>query len=300
MNSLIGIGTIVTGLFLFFIISIIGGSFFIVTPTKRYIIERLGRYQRTAQPGLNFKMPFIDKIAKKIYIPLKALAIEADCKSQDNVYSTVHLTVQYQPMPGRESDAYYKIDDEEGQMKAYVFDATRSQTAIMPFSEFYSHKDALALAAKQHVAPVMEEFGWKVVNVLVTDIVPDKGVRDALQQVRTQQLLREAAKEKGEGNKVLTVKDAEALSESKKLQGTGIANEQMEIALGFKARIEMLKDITGENPREIMQTLLLTQYFDTLKALGTGAASRVLFLPSGPDGMDTIMNQITKAMETKV
>ena len=295
------VSSLVVGVIVLLMVIVVArATYFIVTPTKRYIIERLGKYQWTAGPGLHFRIPFIDRIAAKMNMPLNHINIEADCKSSDNVYSKVHLTIQYQPKPGREADANYLIQDEAGQMKAIVLDAVRTQVSSMPFEELYSHKDAVAQAARQHVVPAIEAFGWYVANVLVTDIIQDASVRAALQEVRTQALLRQAMESKGEANKILMVKNAEAESETKKLQGEGIAREQKAIADGIKERIELLQEATGSDPTAVMRVLLLTQYFDTQKAIGIGAGSRVLFLPSGPDGVDSLMSQIVKALQTGV
>ncbi len=286
------------GWLILILIVMVVSTWYVVDPTRRFLIERLGKYHKTSGPGLHFKIPIVDRIAAKLFMPLNHLEIKADCKSLDNVYSFIDLTIQYQPTPGREADAYYSISGEKQQMESFVLDSVRTQIASMLFADIYSHKDAVASAAKEHVAPAMDRFGWSISNVLVTDIVPDSSVRAALQEVRTQELLRQAAEAKGEGNKILVVKNAEAEAAAKGLQGQGIANEQKAIAQGIKERLEILSEASGENAAEILKVLLLTQYFDTMKAIGSGVGSRVVFMQNEPAGLGNLTQQIAKALQT--
>ena len=115
------------------------------------------------------------------------------------------------------------------------------------------------------VAEPMALFGYEIVNVLVTDIIPDAKVKSAMNDINAAQREQVAANARGEAEKILVVKKAEAEAESKALQGQGIANQRKAIIEGLQVSIEQFqKVVEGASAREVMQLVMVTQYFDTL------------------------------------
>ncbi len=110
----------------------------------------------------------------------------------------------------------------------------------------------------------MHEYGYNIVKVLISDIVPDPKVKAAMNDINAAQREREATVSRAETNKLLAVKQAEAEAESKRLQGEGIANQRRAIIAGLKDSIEdFSKAVAGATPHDVMQLVLITQYFDT-------------------------------------
>ena len=77
-------------------------------------------------------------------------------------------------------------------------------------------------------------------------------------------------------------------AESKRLQGEGIAKQRTAIAQGLKDSVKMVADAAGVNPSEVLQTVLLTQYFDTMKEIGVSAGSKVILVPHSAGGMNDV------------
>jgi regulator of protease activity HflC (stomatin/prohibitin superfamily) len=163
---------------------------------------------------------------------------------------------------------------------------------------FFEKKDDIAAAVKEHLDETMKSFGWEVLSALVTDVDPAENVKAAMNEIQAQSRLQIAAQAKGEANKILTVKNAEAEAESKRLQGEGIANQRKAIVEGLRESVRQFQDATGVNATEVLRLVLLTQYFDTLKEIGVSAGSKVIMLPHAPAGMADIADQITKAIIT--
>jgi regulator of protease activity HflC (stomatin/prohibitin superfamily) len=112
--------------------------------------------------------------------------------------------------------------------------------------------------------------------------------------------LRAAAMEKGEAEKTLLVKKAEAESESKALQGKGIAQQRIEIARGMQESLNIIsRSVEGRNLKseEIMSMLLVTQYFDTLKSLG-GEGNNTIFVSTAPSAPADLQSQIIGAIKS--
>jgi regulator of protease activity HflC (stomatin/prohibitin superfamily) len=145
----------------------------------------------------------------------------------------------------------------------------------------------------------MIDFGFEILNSLVTDIEPDQKVKDAMNEINAAQRLRVAASEKGEAEKIIKVKAAEADAESKALQGKGIADQRKAIIEGLTDSVDgFQKSIPGSSPQDVMNLVLMTQYFDTLKEIGADSKTNTLLIPHGPGGMHDLAGQLREAMIT--
>jgi regulator of protease activity HflC (stomatin/prohibitin superfamily) len=104
---------------------------------------------------------------------------------------------------------------------------------------------------------------------------------------------REAAIEEGEAEKIKIIKEAEAQAESKRLSGEGIAQQRIEIVRGFKESVDdFKKSLDTVTHEEIMQFVLMTQYFDTLTAIGANENNNTVMVPHTPGGMKDFQQQI--------
>ena len=136
-------------------------------------------------------------------------------------------------------------------------------------------------------------MGYNILTALVTDIVPDSKVKDAMNDINAAQRAQVAAQARGEADKILKVKQAEAEAESKALQGKGIAAERQAIIDGLRASIENFREsVPGATAEDVMALVLLTQYFDTLKDIGTKQGNNTIFLPNSPGAANDFMVQI--------
>lgn len=272
------------------------GSAFTVRQQTRAIIERFGRYTRTAAPGLNFKIPLIERIAARQPLQIEQLALIVETKTKDNVFVKVHVAVQNRVIAERAADSFYQLDDDEAQISSYVFDVVRAQVPLMDLDHTFEKKDDIARAITETLKEEMERYGFEIVSALVTDIDPDPSVKAAMNEIQAQQRLQVAASAKGEAQKIITVKNAEAESESKRLQGEGIAKQRSAIAAGLRDAVKMVAEASGVDAKEVLQTVMLTQYFDTIKEIGTSENAKVIMIPHSPGGLADIADQIRNGM----
>jgi len=272
-------------------------GFFTVQQQSRAIIERFGRYVRTANPGLNFKIPYIDHVVQRVSLRVQQLPVEVETKTLDNVFVKIFVAVQFRVIEGNEADSYYKLQDHIEQIKSYVLDVVRAKVPKMNLDEVFEKKDDVGSAVKTELDVSMKIYGFEIPNALVTDVNPADNVKSAMNEIQTQQRLQVAAAAKGEANKILVVKNAEAEAESKRLQGEGIAKERRAIIDGLRESIAAFTDkIGGVSAPEVLQLVLLTQYFDTMKDIGVSAGSKVILLPHSPAGMTDITDQLRTAI----
>lgn len=290
---------IVIAIAVIFVLSVFFGSFFTVQQQSRAIIERFGRYVRTAKPGLNFKVPFIETIAQRVSLRVQQLLVEVETKTQDNVFVKLLVAVQYRVLEGSEANSYYGLQDHQEQIKSYVLDVVRAKVPRMNLDEVFEKKDDIGTAVKTELDASMKIYGFEIPNALVTDVNPADNVKAAMNEIQTQQRLQVAAAAKGEANKILVVKNAEAEAESKRLQGEGIAKQRRAIVDGLRESIAAFKEAVGTvSEHEVLNLVLLTQYFDTLKEIGVAAGSKVILTPHAPAGMTDISTQLRDAIIT--
>ncbi|WP_252582752.1 SPFH domain-containing protein [Legionella lytica] len=247
------------------------------------LIERLGKYHHVAHAGLNFKIPFIDWISGKLSLRIQQLDVKVETKTKDNVIVQIQVSVQFRIKENGIYDAYYKLEDHTQQITAYVLDLVRSETPTMILDDIFENKDTVANAVKTHLTRTMEEFGFEIVKALVTNIELEAKVKNAMNEINEQQRLQIAAQAKGEAEKILIVKKAEAEAESKRLQGEGTANQRKAIIDGLSHSVEdFKKSIPDTESKDIMNIVLITQYFDTLKEIGANNKSSTIILPQMP------------------
>ncbi|WP_298425896.1 SPFH domain-containing protein [Rhodoblastus sp.] len=281
----------------FLLLMAVIGSFFTVQTAQVAVITRFGRYLRAAQAGLNWKVPFIDKVDGRMSLRVNQMSLTMETKTKDNVFVTIPISVQTRVRPEKVYEAYYSLSDPQAQIQAYVEQVVLGHVPGMMLDEVFASQSSIAAAVKHELDVDMAAFGFEIVNVLVTDIIPDAKVKSAMNDINAAQREQVAANARGEAEKILVVKKAEAESESKALQGQGIANQRKAIIDGLRGSIEEFQKSVGDaSAKEVMQLVLVTQYFDTLKSIGEQDKTNTLFVSHSPGVVQNFSEQIMQAI----
>ena len=279
------------------VLSLILGSFFTVSTAEVAVLTRFGKFLRVAEAGLNWKAPYLDTVAGVVSLRVNQITLTMETKTKDNVFVTIPISVQNRVRPERVYDAFYKLSDPVAQIKSYVEQVILGHVPGMTLDEVFASQSSIAAAVKQELDADMAAFGYEIVNVLVTDIVPDAKVKSAMNDINAAQREQVAATARGEADKILVVKKAEAEAESKALQGQGIANQRKAIVEGLQNSIEQFqKAVDGATAKDVMQLVLVTQYFDTLKSIGESDKTNTLFLAHSPAAVKEVSDQILESM----
>ncbi len=281
---------------IFFLVVLFSGLF-TVQQQSRALIERFGRFKKVCGPGLNFKIPLIDRIAGRVTHRVRELEIKVESKTKDDVFVDLLIAVQFFI---KEDDtavkaAFYRLSNPQQQISSYVFDTVRALVPDMGIDAVFSEKDKIAHAVRARLQGIMDEFGYTILQSLVNDIQPDAKVKTAMNAVNASARLKEAAKNEAEAKKIRTIAAAEAEARAKELQGVGIARQRLAIANGLKDSVEACSE-AGISPEEATKMVLLTQHYDTVTAVGAHSKATVLMLPYTPDGMASVGDQIVQAL----
>ncbi|HEO3283942.1 TPA: SPFH domain-containing protein [Streptococcus agalactiae] len=275
-------------------------SLYVVKQQTVAIIERFGKYQKTATSGIHIRVPLgIDKIAARVQLRLLQSEIIVETKTKDNVFVTLNIATQYRVNENNVTDAYYKLIKPEAQIKSYIEDALRSSVPKLTLDELFEKKDEIALEVQHQVAEEMSTYGYIIVKTLITKVEPDAEVKQSMNEINAVQRKRVAAQELANADKIKIVTAAEAEAEKDRLHGVGIAQQRKAIVDGLADSIQELKDANVTLTEEqIMSILLTNQYLDTLNTFAING-NQTIFLPNNPEGVEDIRTQVLSALKTR-
>lgn len=247
--------------------------------------ETCGRYDTVLEPGCHF-MPWCvgRRVAGYLSLRVQQLDIRCETKSKDNVFVTVVASVQYRPLADKAFDAFYRLSNAREQIQSYVFDVIRASVPNMNLDQLFEQKNEVARAVEQELAKAMTMYGYEIVQTLIVDIEPDEVVKRAMNDINAASRLRVAAAERAEADKVQQVKRAEGEAESKYLAGVGVARQRQAIVEGLRRFVP--------DERAVMEMVLATQYFDTIRDIGATSRAATVFIPHGPGAVHDVAAQV--------
>jgi regulator of protease activity HflC (stomatin/prohibitin superfamily) len=163
----------------------------------------------------------------------------------------------------------------------------------MELDEAFASKSQIANATLTQLETVMKDYGYEIMNTLVTDMSPDARVKASMNEINASKRLKEAASHKAEADKVQQVKAAEADAEARYLSGLGVARQRKAIVAGLQDSVGAFSsEVSGVTSKDVMDILMLTQYFDTLSAVGANN----MILEHEPASVANLSNQISKSL----
>jgi regulator of protease activity HflC (stomatin/prohibitin superfamily) len=285
------------GLVFLFAVGTVLSGFFQVRTAEAVVIQRMGKFLRVATAGMNFKLPWLDQIAGRIDLRVQQLALDVETKTKDNVFVKIPVSVQYHVIPEKVYEAFYKLANPKQQISSYVFNVILGHVPKMILDDAFLQQSDIAVAIKEGLDDVMKTYGYAIDQALVTDIEPDEKVKAAMNDINAAQREQVAASARGEAEKILKVKQAEAEAQSKALQGQGIANQRKAIIEGLKDSVEAFsKAVEGSTPHDVMMLVLVTQYLDTMKEIGANDKSNTIFVSHSPAAIGDLFRQMQEAV----
>lgn len=260
------------------------------------VVEELGNFKKLIGPGFHFLLFPIQGIAGFLSLRIQQIDVRCETKTKDNVFVDVAVAVQYRVISESAYDAFYRLTDPRGQIQSYVYDVIRSTIPRMELDESFANKKDIATNIFNQLRDVMREYGYEILDSLVTDIAPDAKVKASMNEINASRRLKEAASHKAEADKIKQVKGAEAEAEARYLSGLGVARQRKAISQGLQASVaEFTEEVVGAAPKDVMDVLLLTQYLDTLGTIG----ANTLILQHDPSTVSELQEQLSSSFLQK-
>ncbi|CAL5325797.1 hypothetical protein ACSBR2_022701 [Camellia fascicularis] len=260
--------------------------------------EQFGKFDEVLEPGCHcLPWCFGYQVAGELSLRVQQLDVRCETKTKDNVFVNVVASIQYRAMSDKASDAFYKLSNTKGQIQAYVFDVIRASVPKMDLDSTFEQKNDIAKAVEEELEKAMSAYGYEIVQTLIVDIEPDINVKRAMNEINAAARMRVAANEKAEAEKILQIKRAEGEAESKYLSGLGIARQRQAIVDGLRDSVlAFSENVPGTTAKDIMDMVLVTQYFDTMKEIGASSKSSAVFIPHGPGAVRDVAAQIREGL----
>ncbi|CAI7865311.1 unnamed protein product [Closterium sp. NIES-53] len=262
------------------------------------MVEHFGRFVKALDPGCHC-VPWCCcyRPAGLMSLRVRQLDVRCETKTKDNVFVTVVASIQYQAIREQIEDAFYKLQDPQAQIRSYVFDVVRASVPKMDLDRVFEVKNEIAHTVEEELEKAMRTYGYRIVQTLIVDVEPDHRVKAAMNEINAAQRIRMATQEKAEAEKILQVKKAEGEAEARYLSGVGVARQRQAIVEGLRDSVlGFSEQVPGTTPKDVLDMVMLTQYFDTMRDIGANNRSSTIFVPHGPGAAADIAAQIRNGM----
>ncbi|KAK4781570.1 hypothetical protein SAY86_015672 [Trapa natans] len=258
------------------------------------IKETFGKFDEVLEPGCHCLPWFLgSQLAGHLSLRVQQLDVKCETKTKDNVFVNVVASIQFRALAEKASDAFYKLSNTKSQIQAYVFDVIRASVPRLNLDDAFEQKNEIARAVEDELEKAMSAYGYEIVQTLIVDIEPDERVKRAMNEINAAARLRVATNEKAEAEKILQIKRAEGEAEAKYLAGLGIARQRQAIVDGLRDSVlGFSENVPGTTAKDVLDMVLVTQYFDTMKEIGASSKSSAVFIPHGPGAIGDVTTQI--------
>lgn len=273
--GLIGGGGVATILFAGFIILCVYKGVRIVSQSEKHVVERFGRLKTVLGPGINFIVPFLDRVAHQISILERQLPTASqDAITADNVLVQVETSVFYRIIEPEKT--VYRIRDVDAAIATTVAGIVRAEIGKMELDEVQSNRSTLITTIKLAVEDQVDDWGIEVTRAEILDVNLDQATRDAMLQQLNAERERRAAVTRAEGAKraVELNADAELYSAEQAAKARRVQADAEAYATGVVA------EAIARNGLEAAQYQVALKQVEALNKLGASPSSNTIVLPA--------------------
>jgi len=282
-----------------------------VTVQQGYIavVTMFGKYRRIMRPGLNFKIPFLEKVYRKVSSQNRSVELEFQAVTMDqaNVYfkSMLLYSVMNEDEETIKRVAFKFISDKdlmqalvrtiEGNIRSYV--ATKRQAEVLGL------RREIVEYVKVELDQTLEGWGYHLQDLQINDITFDQAIMESMSRVVASHNMKAAAENEGqallitktraaeaEGNSIKIA--AEAERQAAQLRGQGVALFRQEVAKGMSEAAEELKQANLDT-----NVILFSMWTEAIKNFAEYGKGNVIFLDGSPEGMEQTMQRIMGMMQ---
>ena len=247
----------------------------IVPQSEKYVVERFGRLRSVLGPGINFIVPFLDKVAHKISILERQLPTNSqDAITSDNVLVQVDTSVFYRIIEPEKT--VYRIRDVDAAIATTVAGIVRSEIGTMELDQVQSNRAQLITRIREALANVVDDWGIEVTRAEILDVNLDQATRAAMLQQLNAERARRAQVTEAEGRRRATELAAD---------GDLYAAEQEAKARRVLAEAEAyattaIAEAIAKGGLEAAQYQVAMKQVEALTTVGQGEGKQTVILPA--------------------
>ena len=167
--------------------------FRIIQTSSTGVLQTFGKSAGTIGPGIRLFIPLVQNITP-VSNRIQQESFEFETKTKDNVFVKLGIVIQHQIKPEDTEVAFFSLDDPVKQIYSYVENVVRAKVPQMLLDELFESQDDICQSVSENLQKIMSEYGFTIVNTLLTNIEPSQAVKDAMNKINASERLKEAAK----------------------------------------------------------------------------------------------------------
>jgi regulator of protease activity HflC (stomatin/prohibitin superfamily) len=277
-----------------------------VTVQQGYIavITVFGKYKRIMTPGLNFKIPVIETVQRRVSIQNRSVELEFQAITQDQANVNFKAMLLFAVMDQQEQtimNVAFKFIDDKSLMQALIRTiegAIRSYVANLKQAEILGLRGEIVIHVKEQLDPTLAGWGYHLIDMQLNDIAFDDAIMKSMAKVVAANNLKQAAENEGqallitktkgaeaEGNAIRITAEAERLAAQ--LRGQGVALFRQEVAKGIMAAAKEMQSINAD-----MSVIMFSMWTEAIKNFAEAGKGNVIFLDGSTEGMQKTMKEL--------
>ncbi len=283
---------------------IIAGGLFTINQGTIGVVTRLGKYHSIKMPGLNFKVPFLDQLYKRVSIQNRSVELEFQAVTIDQANVYFKSMLLYSVLNIEEEtikNVAFKFISEKDLMQALirtVEGSIRSFVSTKKQAEVLNVRRDIVENVKEQVDLQLESWGYHLQDLQINDITFDEAIIASMSKVVASNNLKAAAENEGQALLITKTKAAEAEGnairiaaeaerQAAQLRGQGVALFREEVARGMSQAATEMKQANLDT-----NVILFSMWVEAIKNFAEYGKGNVIFLDGSSDGMEKTMRQI--------
>ncbi len=273
------------------------------------VITVFGKFQRIMRPGLNFRIPFIENIYRRISYQNRSIELKFQAITQDQAnvnFSAMLLYAVLNQESGTIQNVAFKFMDERNFMQALIRSvegAVRAFVATKKQSEILQLRTEIILHVKEQLDKQLEDWGYHLLDLQMNDIAFDETIVRSMAQVVASNNLKAAAENEGQALLITKTKaaeadgnaikiSAEAERQASQLRGQGVALFREEVARGMAIAAKEM-----QNANLDASFILFSMWTDAIKHFAENGKGNTIFLDGSNEGMQKTMQQLMSLVQ---
>ena len=256
----------------------------IVPQGYKWVVQRLGKYSQTLEPGLNLIIPYVDDVAYKVTTKDIVLDIPSqEVITRDNVVIIANAVAYINIV--RPDKAVYGIEDYEYGIRNLVQTSLRSIIGEMDLDSALSSRDEIKTKLKHAISEDIADWGITLKTVEIQDINPSQTMQASMEEQAAAERLRRATVTRADGQKQAAILEADGRLEASRRD----AEAQVVLAKGSEESIRLITAAMGDEEMPIVY-LLGEQYIKSIRQLAESDNATMVVLPA--DILSTIKGMV--------
>jgi regulator of protease activity HflC (stomatin/prohibitin superfamily) len=288
----------------FLLLAVVGGLFTTVNQGTISVVTMFGKYRRIMYPGLNFKIPFLEVIMRKVSIQNQSIELEFQAITSDQANVNFKAMLLYAVVDQSEEtvkNVAFKFIDFRSMMQTLnrtVEGCVRGIVATKRQNEILGLRRDIVNTVKDQLDEDLKSWGYHLIDIQLNDITFDETIMQSMAQVVSSSNLKAAAENEAQALLIRKTKSAEADGlaikisadaerEAAQMRGQGVALFRQEVARGMSKAADEMR-LAGLDSSFI----LFSMWTDAIKHFAENGQGNVIFLDGSNEGLEKTMKQM--------